>query len=460
MSRPANYQGQRATIMGLGLFGGGVGAARYLAKQGARVTVTDLRSETELAAAIAQLEGLGIEFVLGEHRTRDFTSTDLLVVNPAVRPNNRYVQNAYRAGVRISSEIALFLDACPARVVAITGTNGKSSTSSQLAQLLEQAGERVHLGGNIGRSLLSDLPRMRADDLCVLELSSYQLESLPEQLRGSRRDSRIEAAAILTIGSDHLERHGTREEYARAKLRLLECMAPGATLVLPGDPLPVSFVLPEDLDVLTAGSSALRIDGLEFRLGSKCLGRLLDSPFKVPFQQNNLLVALGLAATLGVAPGKLAAGLSTLQGLPHRLDLVGQLEGKPLWDNGVSTTPDSTISALDALPRGLCVLMGGRAKALDLAPLIECLQRRETRVVLFGEAGEAWGEVLNEAQVEHQVAPGPNAALELARELPIEGILFSPACSSFDAFPNFKARAEGFLAHASSLGLVPTKRGR
>src|SRR5262249_38087334 len=159
--------------------------------QGARVTVTDLRSAEELAPSLRDLEGLPLRYVLGEHRLEDFTRADLVVANPAVAPGSAFLKAARAAGVRVTSEMALVLRACPARIAAVTGTQGKSSTCSTLAQLLAASGYCVHLGGNIGGSLLERSREMRAEDVAVVEISSYQLEALPDSI-GKEKPARVE----------------------------------------------------------------------------------------------------------------------------------------------------------------------------------------------------------------------------------------------------------------------------
>ena len=172
------WRGRRATVMGLGLFGGGVETARFLAGIGMRVTVTDQRPAEKLAESIRALQGVPLHYELGGHRERDFDDTDLVVANPAVAPSSPFLALARAAGVPITSEIELFLEACPARVVLVTGTQGKSSTSHALHHFLRAAGFGAHLGGNIGRSLLGSLEQLGERDWVVLEISSYQLEAL------------------------------------------------------------------------------------------------------------------------------------------------------------------------------------------------------------------------------------------------------------------------------------------
>ncbi len=440
--------------MGLGLFGGGVAAARFAHKRGAKVTVTDLRDAQTLAPAIEQLADLDLEFVLGQHRARDFEQTDLIIVSPAVPPSSRYLQLARAAGVRVTSEIALFLDEVPAPVFAVTGTQGKSSTTHLLAQLLGANGKRVHLGGNIGRPLLGDLEQIDAMDMCALELSSYQLAGLPEECRRRGADAPLNGCVLTNVLSDHLERHGTREEYARAKLRVLELLAPGATAILPAEPLPVAWEAGSGTRTLLAPGPELRIEAGGFWLEGQRLGELSQSPFPASFQNQNLLLALGLARCAGIPAEALARAIPRLQSMPHRLHQVGELGGRPLWDNSVSTTPDSTVSALEALPPGQVVLLGGRVKDLPLEPLIEALRTQHSQAVVFGEASEQWPARFREARIPCQSALGPLEALKLALDLDGAGILISPACSSFDAFPNFQARSNALLSLADELGLI------
>ena len=174
---PTAVEGRRALVVGLGTFGGGLGAARWLAAHGARVTVTDLRDERVLASSVAALSGDGVRLVLGEHREEDFRQAELVVVNPAVPPASRWLGIARAAGASLTSEVALFLERVRGDVVAVTGTQGKSSTAHMTHQLLTHAGRRSHLGGNIGGSLLQALDAIEASDAVVLELSSYQLEA-------------------------------------------------------------------------------------------------------------------------------------------------------------------------------------------------------------------------------------------------------------------------------------------
>lgn len=449
-----DFDGLPVTVMGLGLFGGGATVARHLARRGARVTVTDQRTETELAPAVRALEGIPLRFVLGEHRTEDFTRTGLVVANPAVSPRSPFLAAARSAGVPITSEAALFLESCPARIAAVTGTQGKSSTCNTLFQLLRGAGHPAHLGGNIGQSLLDETERMGADDVVVLELSSYQLEVLPSELGTPGARPRVESVCCVNVLPDHLERHGTLQEYARAKGRILElALAAGGTAVLPAeDPWIAGWSVP-GLARVEAWFERVVPDALhfrdgEFRLGTEVLGHVDELRLPGLFQRNNTLLALGMARLLGAAPERLAAVVPDVRGLPHRLEDLGLFEGHRVIDNGVSTTPDSTTSAVLSMRPGFTLLVGGKAKELPLDELVSACRSRVRAVIVFGSAASAFVPAFEAGGIEVHATPTVRAAVELAFEHMLAGeeLLFSPACASFDAYLNFKERALDFRA--------------
>lgn len=444
-----DYAGLSVTVMGLGLFGGGAAAARFFAARGARVTVTDLRSARELAPALEAIAGLGVRTVLGEHRAVDFEGAALVVASPAVAPASPYLEAARRAGARVTSEAELFLTHCRARVAAVTGTQGKSSTCAFLAQLLEAAGERVHLGGNIGAPLLARVGAIAPGDRVVLELSSYQLEALPAPLP-RRLSGSVEVAVLTNVLADHLERHGTLAAYRAAKLRLFELCAPGGVAIAP---LELAAALPGGLRLLRHGTgrggreAEVRREAGRFVLDGEVLARPADLGVPGRFQEENVALALAAARALGIPGAVLAAALPRLVGLPHRVASLGWRAGRQVIDNGVSTTPDSTESALLSVDPGATLLCGGRAKkGLALDALAALARERGARVVAFGEAAATLAAAFARAGVAAEAHPTLAAATRRAFELTPRGaqVLFSPACSSFDAFSNFEARARAF----------------
>ena len=460
MSRPSAaaparhraFEGRRALVMGLGSFGGGTGAVRYLASLGARVLVTDQRSAASLARSLAELADIPVDFALGGHRPEDFERAEIVVVNPAVRPDHPLLAGARAAGVLVTSEMELFLEAVRGRVVAITGTQGKSSTANATHALLRLCGMRAHLGGNIGTSLLPELTAIGPEDLVVLELSSYQLEALS----GGAGAARAEAVAVVNILSDHLERHGTLAAYAAAKQRILALLRPGGHALLPLDDERFSdwHVEGRKLGFATRDTGrGLFLRAGAFHLDDEVLGRVEDLRLPGDFQRANALVALGLARILGLAPAALARALPEVRGLEHRLQDLGLFRGRRVIDNAVSTTPDSTISALCALPAGTVLVLGGKQKLLPLDELARVARERVVAAVAFGEAGPVFAQALRSAGVAVEVVPTLAEALPLAlqRGAPGAHVLFSPAGSSFDAYANFQERAADFRTTLESL---------
>lgn len=447
-ARGAELDGLPVTVMGLGLFGGGVESARWLAARGARVTVTDLRDARTLAESIEALRGVEVRFALGGHDERDFTSAHTVVANPAVPPSHPLLAAARAAGARVTSETALFLGACPARVVLVTGTQGKSSTSHAAHGLLVASGLSAHLGGNIGRSLLGALDALDERDVVVLELSSYQLEGLPPA--GELRP-RTAAIGVVNVRADHLERHGSLAAYEDAKRRILELSGDDTWVVLNGEDERVARWDAPRGRVVRYGLSEDFELGLRrgrFAFGERELGAPDDVPLPGAFQRSNVLCALGLALAVGAEPEALARALRGLTGLEHRLQELGRRGGHRVIDNGVSTTPDSTLSAVLALDAPLCLLVGGQAKALPLDELAAAARGRVRRAIAFGASALALGEPFRAAGIEaHACARLEDAvALAFARMQPEEVLLFSPAAASFDAYRNFRDRAHAFRA--------------
>jgi len=452
VSARVRFDGRRVTVQGLGLFGGGVSVARFLAQRGARVTVTDTRTATELAPAVAELAGISLRYVLGEHRREDFVDTDLVVANPAVAPSNEWLTIARASGVPITSEIALFLELCPARIAAVTGTQGKSSTCNTLHQLLVADGRSAHLGGNIGRSLVESAESMHADDIVVLEMSSYQLESLPRALGQDGVPPRVEVVCVTNVLADHLDRHGTIEEYARAKRRILELAAAngGAAVLSAEDPRLAAWSEPGlrriDAFPTRASERGLNIHAETFRLDRETLGHIRDLRLPGAFQRENTLLALGLARLLGAAPARLAAAIPALTALPYRMQDLGNFGGHRVWDNGVSTTPDSTLAVFGSLAPGFTLLVGGKHKDLPLEGLLEAAQGRVRRVVSFGNAGPLLRDAFQGAGIPATSVETVPEAVQTAFGALKDGeeILFSPACSSYDQYLNFQERALAF----------------
>lgn len=435
-------------VLGLGRFGGGVGAAHHLLRLGARVCAMDQGRPGEWPAEWQALRQAGAELVIGPHPPGPLETADWIVVNPAVRPDFAPLEAARARGAIVTSEIELVLGALKGRVAAVTGTQGKSSTTAFAVQLLEAAGLPALAGGNLGGSLLDRLDELGPETRVVLELSSYQLEALSRPLRSP---ARLEAAALLNLLPDHLERHGDLATYARAKGRLWELLRPGGLAVL-GAALP-----PEALEALSLDHIPCPLPPAAARdeplvAGGEVLGSPRD--LALPgFQLGNVRAALALAHALGASPSALAASLGVLCAPAHRLEPLGTAEGRAVWDNGVSTTPDSTLAALAELPPPLTVLLGGLPKVgVDYGALARAIAGRGDLAVVFGAARDLLGRELAAAGARWAGAQDLGAAVALALTDGPGALLFSPACASFDAFANFRERA---LAFRRALPLGP-----
>lgn len=422
-------KGRRVTVMGLGHFGGGAAAARWLAGQGAVVTVTDVACEQALAASLQSLAEVPIAaYHLGAHCEEDFRNADLVVVNPAVRPENPFVQAAANAGVPLSSETELLLHSCPARIIAVTGSNGKSTTAAMTAAILRADGRRVHLGGNIGRSLLDSADDIQASDWVVLEISSFQLHYL-------RLDARpVDIAVVTNCVPNHLDWHGSFANYVADKQRLL--------LGQSGDGLAVLNA--HDPEVATW---AAMVRGRLLRPIS------LDTvpELAVPGRHNRTNAACAAAAALaaGCAEASIGKALRACRSLPDRLEEVAIIAGRRFYNDSSSTTPESTIAALDALEGPTWLLAGGSDKGADFGAMCQAIAARAEGAAFYGAVGEKLRRCI--LQIRSRF---PCTAVETMDEAlawcwrnsrPGQSIVLSPGCASRDQFQNYRRRGAHFV---------------
>ncbi|HTQ39897.1 MAG TPA: UDP-N-acetylmuramoyl-L-alanine--D-glutamate ligase [Pirellulales bacterium] len=432
-----NIRGRKVTVMGLGCHGGGVAATRFCAQSGATVTVTDLADEAALTESLATLSDVPVaKFTLGQHQAVDFCTADVVVVNPAVKPKNPHVELARQAGATITSETELFLNACPATVIGVTGTVGKSTTSAMLGAILKSAGRHCWLGGNIGNSLLADVPHMKSADMVVLEMSSFQLHWLSPATRWP-------AAAIITNCSpNHLDWHGTWNNYVAAKQRLLSH--------LPSD----GFAVLNSQDREIAGWQPL------------CRGKVLFPPHPdllPPLRvfgshaHINAACAAAAAKQLGVNERSISRALAEFAGLPHRLHLAAEIGGRRFYNDSKSTTPAATLAALNAMQQPTWLLLGGADKCIDFAALASAVTRQAKGVAVFGSVAEQLQKIIHQANHNFPCfrAETLHEALNWSwrQSNPDEAILLSPGCASTDQFRDFAHRGEEFERLVDALGL-------
>jgi UDP-N-acetylmuramoylalanine--D-glutamate ligase len=444
----------KITVMGLGLFGGGAGAARYFAERGEEVRVTDLRSEAELAAAINDLDGLKIEYHLGEHPQALFREADLVVVNPGVKPGNAFVEMAREGGAELTTEINIIFELARARIAGVTGSNGKSTVVAMLADCLRADGREVLVGGNIGGSLLRQVQEFSSDGVIVLELSSFQLA----RLEWIERSPHL--AVCTNITPNHLDWHPDFEDYAGAKRNITRFQNADDLLVVNAD-CPVCSQWGSSARARvgqfstrcgTTPAPLAGVDGDELILdvGEGAARFMRRDELGLPGEHNvaNALAAALGAALLGAAPASIGRGLTDYRGLPHRLEFIDQDQGVKYYNDSIATTPEAAIAALASFESPLVLIAGGSDKGLDFDELGRAAAARCEVIVVTGKTGGAIRAAVERAGGRATVlaAADFDAAFRLAAESARPGwvVLLSPASASFDEFPNFAARGERF----------------
>lgn len=437
--------------MGLGRFGGGVGVARWLARQGARVTVTDLAPPEKLQRSLSELDDLPVTLRLGGHERRDFTECDLVVASPAVPRESAFLAAARDAGVPLTTEICLFAQRCPAPCVGITGSVGKSTIASMTAHVLERTlAGRTWLGGNIGVSLLDELPRIRADDRVVLELSSFQLEWLGE-LGWSPH-----VAVVAEVSPNHLDRHGSFAAYLAAKLNIVRHQdgLRDTAIVQDTSTLRRSF---EALYGDLAGLWRYGLDGdtptarRQSDPASDCDDLRLAWPelrLDPPGRHNrlNAAAALTVAHVLRADAQAGVAALASYRALPDRLQRVAACGGVEYYNDSKSTTPEAAVTAMDAIASPLLMIVGGYDKHIELSDLAARIAARARFAACIGQTGAALSAGISAAGGRCEVLPTLDAAVRACAALarPGDVVLLSPACASYDMFEDYRARGRAF----------------
>lgn len=443
-----DLKNKQVLVMGLGSFGGGADSAAFACGQGAQVTVTDLADEAKLGETIRSLKEYPIQWRLGGHDEEDFRGADVVIVNPAVPPDNPYLQIARRAGAVISSQVQLFFERCPAKTVAVTGSNGKSTTTALTAHLLEmgvgQEGvdyDRVYLSGNIGnRPLLGLLEHLTERDIVVIEISSFQLEQLAQSRLGP------DVAVLTNLSPNHLDRHGTFEAYCAAKENIfawqrLDEKNPAVSILNAEDPLCLQWY------AKYSGQSGRRC--ILFR--AEDITETFREHFALPGRVNlqNLAAALAAAEVFRVNPERLRKGITSFKGLENRMQLVAETDGVRWYDDSKATTPISTMAALNGMEEPKILIAGGYDKGISFDELGQCIARRCKAVVLIGQtAGKIAVAIKNagRSDVIVQNAKDMPEAVCLCSKMAQKGdvVLMSPACASYDMFKNYQERGKVF----------------
>ncbi len=423
-------------ILGLGQYphGSGVEAAVYFAKRGDTVVVTDLKEKEALKKNVKRLSTYpNVRFVLGEHRLEDVRAADVVVPNPRVRPNSSFFQEAVRLGKTIESDVSLFLSACPAPVVGVTGTRGKSTTATLIAEMLKADGRHVWLGGNILVSPLTFLSKVKEMDWVVLELSSWQLE-----LTG-RKGISPRYAVWTNLMRDHLNTYANMAEYAEAKAQIFRHQDHEGLVLLSAER---QFKIYAD----TAPGEVLRV-GLP---KSEACRIVETTKMKVRGVHNeqNAVSAVTMVRALGVDVATIKRVLREFPGLPNRQEEIAYIDGVRYINDTTSTTPDATIAALLCFaPHTIHLIFGGADKALDFKEVAKMIRRIRPHVYLLpGTAHEKICHAFTLAKIRWQDTSNLSEAMRGIFGLVKRGdvVLLSPGCASFGLFTNEFDRGEQF----------------
>ena len=432
---------QRVTVMGLGLFGGGVAVSRALARRGARVTVTDLKPEAELRESVEALNGTGVEFHLGGHRDEDFRNVDLVIVNPAVPLDSPYLDQ----GVPLESEMNLFFKLCRSKqIIGVTGSNGKTTTTTLIGEILQRGPGKVWVGGNIGTSLIEHVDAIGPKDTVVLELSSFQLEHLGMIERSPN------ISVLLNITPNHLDRHRTMENYIEAKRQIVAHQKKKDLRILnSNDPVVRKFAGEQGRETCWFSTGATDNE-IEITQGGVAKQYQLRER-KLPGRFNLENMAASAATCLAVRQDiwkTCEEVFATFPGVEHRLEFVGEVNGVNIYNDSIATNPESTIAALETLPGPIVLLAGGYDKKLPFAGLAAAMKDRVRILVLTGQTADAIEESVRATRNPPEIARAASfdETVRLAREAarPGDTLLLSPACASFGEFRNFAERGRRF----------------
>lgn len=445
--------------MGLGRFGGGVGVVRWLCAQGARVLVTDKEPAQNLSASLEQIRDCDVTLRLGEHREPDFREADLVIANPIVPDSSPFLIAARAAGVPISTEMNLFVERCRGNCIGVTGSVGKSTTTAMIGHILERrlTGRRVWVGGNIGKSLLDRLEDIAPEDLVVLELSSFQLHRTP-MVGWSPR------IAVLTgVTPNHLDWHGDLDQYRDAKLnifRFQDIHAESSAILgeRAAQDAVIQAALRRRANYWVAGTSggSLHLVRCEGESGRALETLEPDQPrLKIPGAHNlaNATLAIATVVQVAVRVEDAVEALATFEALPHRLQTVCVRDGVTYYNDSKSTTPESAITAMEAMETPFCIILGGYDKKNKLEPVAREAARRARYAACIGQTGPQIAASIRaiggQADCHESLADAVSACR--MRSQPGEAILLSPACASWGMFTDYRERGERFARLANEL---------
>jgi UDP-N-acetylmuramoylalanine--D-glutamate ligase len=448
-------------VLVVGLARTGIATALFCAERGARVTATEARPEAEIAETAAKLRAVGVTLELGGHRAETFVEQDLIVPSPGVSPLLPTLAAARAIGVPVWSEIELAWRFLRGRLICITGSNGKTTTTSLIGHILETAMLPVQIAGNIGTPLISRVDVSSDSSFTVMEASSFQLESISA--------FRPDVAVLLNVTPDHLDRHGSVEAYGRAKARMFENQTEEDAAVINADDAMAPQYAPAEPRVLwfsrhkrVASGCYLRGEEIVFRSdGTECV--LLERKIiglRGSHNIENVLAAAAAARLAGVEPSAIAEGVRTFAGVEHRIEYVATISGVEYFNDSKATNVDATLKALDAFPGNVLVILGGKDKGSDYRILRPALRSHARMALLIGSAADKIeADLAGVIPVERAGTMARAVAAASRRAQPGDTVLLAPACASFDQFDNYEHRGRVFKQLVRELGKEHAAKG-
>jgi UDP-N-acetylmuramoylalanine--D-glutamate ligase len=437
-------RGKKVLVVGLARTG--LATAKFLKDKGSMVSTTEMKPKEEMREAVQELEEKDFFMEWGGHQTETFLKQDLIVVSPGVDLKIEPIQAASNKGIQILSEIELAYEFIDIPIIAVTGTNGKTTTTLLIGEMLKEEGKKVGVGGNVGDPLILFAEGGDRWEVLVVEISSFQLEAIEE--------FRPRISVLLNITEDHLDRYTGYEEYIEAKARIFANQNSGDVAVLNGDdPIVLGFrekvkakkILFSLRERLSEGAYA-NGDNIVLKLGAKEEKySLAKTPLKGIHNVENMMAALTAARVYGCSKKAIETVLNRFEGLEHRLEFVREIKGVRFYNDSKGTNVGSVVKSLQSFSEPVILIAGGKDKNGDLGPLRELIRSRVKQLILIGEAKKRMNRELGNL-TDTAMTQTLEEAVLLAYQIARKGdvVLLSPACSSFDMFKDYKERGKVF----------------
>jgi UDP-N-acetylmuramoylalanine--D-glutamate ligase len=443
---PGSIELRKMRVLAIGLARTGVATALFCAKHNAIVTATDARPESELGDAPDKLREAGVTLELGGHQEKTYLAQDLIVPSPGVPADEPLLVKARSKGITVWSEIELAYRFQEGEMIGITGSNGKTTTTSLVHHILKTAGRKAILAGNVGTPLISCVDSMTSETMAAVELSSFQLE-LTDKFRP-------DISVFLNLTPDHLDRHRTLEAYAAAKARIFSKQTELDAAVLNADDAPTVRLSPKKPQVFwfsrkkgVAQGACVRGEDLVIARGGKeeFVMKLAEIPLAGVHNLENILAAATAARLAKVDAATIGKAVKSFAGVEHRLEFVSEIKGVRYYNDSKATNVDATLKALDAFPGRILVILGGKDKGSDYTVLQGPLREKAILALLIGAAADKIEKQIH-GSVAIERAGTLGSAVEIASQAakPGDVVLLAPACASFDQFKNYEQRGRFF----------------